>query len=98
AAVRTDAGQLALLEEWMRSYRPQELFDDHGRLIRRLLDFAPRGPRRMGASPHANGGKLTKPLLVPDFTRYALDVPQPATLHAESTRALGALLRDLYAQ
>ncbi|HEY2513697.1 MAG TPA: phosphoketolase family protein, partial [Polyangiaceae bacterium] len=98
AAVRTESGQLKMLEAWMKSYRPEELFDERGRLIARLAALAPKGEKRMGASPHANGGKLSKPLGVPDFTRYAVEVPSPAVTKSESTRALGALLRDLYVQ
>jgi xylulose-5-phosphate/fructose-6-phosphate phosphoketolase len=96
AAVRTDPRQLAMLEAWMKSYRPSDLFDSQGRPIERVAALAPRGDRRMGANPHANGGKLTVPLTIPDFTGYAVDVPRPASVRHESTRALGALLRDLY--
>jgi xylulose-5-phosphate/fructose-6-phosphate phosphoketolase len=96
ANVRADAAQLALLESWMRSYQPQELFDERGRLVSSLRELAPRGDRRMGANPHANGGKIAPVLEAPDFTRYALPVPRHGVEHQESTRALGALIRDLY--
>ena len=98
AAVRTDSRQLAMLESWMTSYRPEALFDERGRLIPRLAALAPSGDRRMGANPHANPGSRGTALDVPDFTDYALDVPKPATIRSESTRALGALLRDVYAR
>jgi xylulose-5-phosphate/fructose-6-phosphate phosphoketolase len=95
-AVRTDPRQLAMLETWMNSYRPHELFDDRGRPIARLTALAPEGTLRMGASPYANGGRDVAPLTVPDVQQYAVDVPRPGLLHQESTRALGAMLRDIY--
>ncbi len=94
---RTDAGELAALERWMRSYAPHELFDERGALVQDLASLAPRGDRRMGANPHANGGRLLRPLALPDFTRYAVDVPHPARVVQESTRRLGAMLRDVFA-
>ena len=94
--VKKDPVQLAMLEAWMRSYRPEELFDDRGRLIPELAALAPRGDRRMGANPHANGGKLLVDLKVPDFTQYAIPVERPATERHESTRRLGAMLRDVF--
>ena len=83
------------LEDWMRSYRPQELFDAEGRLVPELRALAPRGPRRMGANPHANGGLLRKPLRMPDFRRYALRVEKPGQIMADNTRPLGQFLRDI---
>ena len=96
SSVRADPEQLAMLEEWMRSYRPDELFDEEGRLIPELADLAPRGARRMGASPHANGGRVLRDLDLPDFRGYALPVEKPATERHESTRKLGELLRDTF--
>jgi xylulose-5-phosphate/fructose-6-phosphate phosphoketolase len=84
-----------LLEEWMRSYRPGELFDERGALKSELADLAPKGNRRMGANPHANGGLLLKDLRMPDFRNYAVDVPNPGTVTAESTREMGKFLRDV---
>ena len=94
--VRRDPDQLAELERWLRSYRPERLFDRDGRLVARLRGLAPVGTRRMGANPHANGGQLARPLELPAYARYAVDVPAPATVLHESTRALGAMLRDIY--
>ena len=86
---------LALLEEWLRSYRPEELFDGEGRLKQELAALAPEGGRRMGANPHANGGLLLKELKLPAYRDYALDVPSPGATCSEATRALGAYLRDV---
>ena len=94
-AVRTDPAQLAALDTWMRSYRAEELFDANGRLAAPLRALAPTGSRRMGANPHANGGARTE-LEMPATTAYVLDVPRPGVVRSESTRALGAMLRDLY--
>ncbi len=94
--VRENPAHLAMLESWMRSYRPEELFDDRGRLAPALAALAPAGDRRMSANPHANGGKLLVDLDLPDFTAYALPVPRPETEHHESTRQLGQLLRDVF--
>ncbi len=94
AHVREDPTELAALERWMKSYRPEELFDDRGRLRPELRALAPKGPRRMGANPHANGG--CEPLVMPDIARYALAVERPGVVRSESTRAFGALLRDVY--
>src|SRR5216684_1123420 len=96
--VREDPRQLEMLEQWMRSYRPEELFDERGRPAPRITALAPRGDRRLGANPHANGGLLLRPLELPDFTRYALEVTAPGVVRAESTRQLGFLLRDVYRQ
>jgi xylulose-5-phosphate/fructose-6-phosphate phosphoketolase len=87
---------LAMLETWMRSYRPQELFDDAGRLRAELAALAPTGDRRLGANPHANGGRLLRALDLPPFTDYALPVPQPASELHESTRQLGKFMRDIF--
>jgi xylulose-5-phosphate/fructose-6-phosphate phosphoketolase len=93
---RSDATELAALEAWMRSYRPETLFDDDGGLLAELAALAPRGDRRMGANPIANGGRVLRELEVPDFTQYAVDVPSPATVTFESTRQLGLMLRDVF--
>ena len=86
---------LVQLEEWLRSYRPEELFDERGALRADLAELAPRGDRRMGASPHANGGLLLHPLELPDFRDYAVQVPAPAASTSEATRMLGGFLRDV---
>ncbi|MEA2244699.1 MAG: xylulose-5-phosphate/fructose-6-phosphate phosphoketolase, partial [Solirubrobacteraceae bacterium] len=86
---------LAQLETWMRSYRPEELFDADGALRPELADLAPRGELRMGANPHANGGLLTRDLALPDFRDHAVDVPAPARTSSEATRVLGGFLRDV---
>ena len=83
------------LEDWMRSYRPEELFDAEGRLVPELRALAPKGTRRMGANPHANGGLLRRPLRMPDFRSYALRVEKPGQIMAENTRPLGQFLRDI---
>jgi xylulose-5-phosphate/fructose-6-phosphate phosphoketolase len=85
---------LVQLEGWMRSYRPLELFDESGRLRPEIASLAPRGPRRMSANPHANGGELLRELAVPDFRRYGVAVGSPGGVNAEATRVFGALLRD----
>jgi xylulose-5-phosphate/fructose-6-phosphate phosphoketolase len=94
--VRTDLEQLAALDAWMRSYAPDDLFDASGRLVVDLANLAPAGDRRMGANPHANGGKLLVPLNLPDFREYAVEVKLPATKRIESTRQLGKLMRDIF--
>jgi xylulose-5-phosphate/fructose-6-phosphate phosphoketolase len=86
---------IRILEDWMRSYRPEELFDETGRLIPELAELAPVKERRMGANPHTNGGVLLKDLRMPDFRDYAVDVPKPGTVQAEATRVMGNLLRDV---
>jgi len=86
---------LRLLEEWMKSYRADELFDDAGVLKADIAALAPDGARRMGANPHANGGLLLAPLQLPDVRDYAVDVPRPGATQAEATRVMGALLRDV---
>ena len=88
-------GHLALLEQWMRSYRPEELFDENGKLVAELAELAPIGTRRMGANPHANGGALLVDLAMPDFRTYAVDVPSAGCVDAEATRVAGSFLRDV---
>ena len=88
-------GHLKQLEDWLRSYRPNELFDEQGRLKPELAALAPDGPRRMGANPHANGGLLLKNLNLPDFRKYAADVPTPGVRDIGDTRVLGPFLRDV---
>ncbi|HLI90606.1 MAG TPA: phosphoketolase family protein [Ktedonobacteraceae bacterium] len=94
--VKTNPAHLRLLEDWMRSYKPEELFDEQGRFIPELAALAPKGERRMGANPHANGGKLLKDLDLPDFTEYAFEVKKPATQYYGNTRPLGTLMRDIF--
>src|SRR5438067_2373204 len=96
ADVKNNPDRLQRLEEWMRSYQPEEVFDEHGRLIPELAALAPSSDRRMGANPHANGGKLLVDLDLPPFTDYALDVTRPAIEHHESTRQLGKMMRDMF--
>ncbi|GAA0834388.1 phosphoketolase family protein [Marinomonas arenicola] len=88
---------LPLLEEWLRSYRPEELFDENGRLLDALAELAPKGNRRMGANPHANGGLLLKPLAMPDFKEFACDVPNHGVMGIGDTHVLGPFLRDVVA-
>jgi len=84
-----------LLEEWLKSYRPEELFDERGRLKPELAELAPKGERRMGANPHANGGILLRDLVMPDFRDYAVKVPSPGSVEAADTHQLGVFLRDV---
>ncbi|XRQ11453.1 phosphoketolase [Actinomadura welshii] len=95
AGVCDDPEHRAQLEEWLRSYRPEELFDDAGRPVPELLALAPEGERRMSANPHANGGLLLKPLTLPDFRDYAVPVDKPGTTSTEPTRTFGTFLRDV---
>jgi xylulose-5-phosphate/fructose-6-phosphate phosphoketolase len=88
-------GHVKLLEKWMRSYRPQELFDRTGRFIPELADLAPTGERRMSANPHANGGLLLHDLRLPDFRDYALKVQKPGAVDGEATRVQGEFIRDV---
>src|SRR6266498_97294 len=92
-AARPDG--LSLLEDWLRSYRPEELFDENGTLMPELRELAPTGTRRIGANPHANGGALMRQLRMPDFREYAVDCPTPGGTTAEATKALGEFLRDI---
>ncbi|MCC6446218.1 MAG: phosphoketolase family protein [Armatimonadetes bacterium] len=93
--IQSRPDHLRALEEWMKSYKPEELFDAGGRLLPHLADLAPKGDRRMGANPHANGGLLLDALRLPDFRNYAVAVSRPGTETAESTRVLGQFLRDV---
>ena len=95
AEVDKNPDHLRLLEEWMKSYKPEELFDENGILVPELADLAPKGDRRMGAGPHANGGLLLKNLRLPDFRDYATDVPKPGQVIGEATRVVGRFLRDV---
>jgi xylulose-5-phosphate/fructose-6-phosphate phosphoketolase len=97
ADVRDNPDHLRLLEEWLRSYRPEELFDDHGVLVAELAALPPRGHRRMSANPHANGG-VRRDLVLPDFRAYAVEVTAPGTTFSEATRVLGTFLRDTIAR
>jgi xylulose-5-phosphate/fructose-6-phosphate phosphoketolase len=96
--VRRNPDHLRLLEEWMKSYEPGELFDDSGRLIAELRELPPRGDKRMSAIPQSNGGLVLRELKLPDFRAYALDVKAPGATTAESTRVLGTFLRDVIAR
>jgi len=87
--------RVKMLEDWMKSYKPEELFDKSGKFVPELAELAPSGTRRMGANPHANGGLLLRDLSIPDFRKYAFKVTKPGTEFAESTRALGQLLGDI---
>ena len=98
AAVRENPAHVRVLEDWLRSYRPEELFDDDGRLVPELAALAPVGERRMSANPHANGGALLRELVLPDFRDYAVAVDAPATGTSEATRVLGGFLRDIVAR
>jgi xylulose-5-phosphate/fructose-6-phosphate phosphoketolase len=93
--VKKDTEQLRMLEEWMRSQKPEELFDHSGKFAAEFRELAPEGTRRMSANPHANGGRLKKTLRLPDFRQYAAKVEKPGREQAENTRPLGALLRDV---
>jgi len=86
---------LQQLDDWMKSYRPQELFDEHGQFRAELAALAPTGHRRMGTNPHANGGELLQALAMPQFRDYAVAVPEPGAIEAEATRVLGRFLRDI---
>jgi xylulose-5-phosphate/fructose-6-phosphate phosphoketolase len=96
ATVRENPEHLKILEEWMLSYKPQELFDEDGRLIPELAELAPESDRRMSANPHANGGKLLIDLDLPDFKKYSLEVKKPGAQYGEATRQLGKFLRDVF--
>jgi xylulose-5-phosphate/fructose-6-phosphate phosphoketolase len=93
--IQTNPNHLKMLESWMKSYKPEELFDQSGKLIPELAELAPTGGRRMGANPHANGGILLKNLKMPEFRNYAVSVPKPGEVVAESIKAMGAFLRDV---
>jgi xylulose-5-phosphate/fructose-6-phosphate phosphoketolase len=98
SAARQNPEHLRILEAWLHSYRPEELFDEDGRLIAELAALAPRGERRMSANPHANGGALLRDLDLPDFRNYAVAVDKPGTTSSEATRVLGGFLRDVISQ
>ena len=91
-------GHLGILEKWLKSYRPQELFDNVGKLRSQLADLAPKGERRMSANPHANGGLFLRDLLLPDFRDYAVKVTQPGAVDGEATRVQGEFIRDVVAR
>jgi xylulose-5-phosphate/fructose-6-phosphate phosphoketolase len=93
--VKKDSSRLKMLEEWMRNYKPEELFDDQGRFKPELKAIAPTGTRRIGSNPHANGGRLKKALRMPDFRQYGIKVDKPGTSEAENCRPLGVFLRDV---
>jgi xylulose-5-phosphate/fructose-6-phosphate phosphoketolase len=98
AGLAENPEHLRLLEEWLRSYRPEELFDATGRLQAEIAALSPEGDRRMGANPHANGGRLTRPLDLPDFRDYAVAVDRPGGSSSEPTRVMGGWLRDVVAR
>src|SRR5208283_2291517 len=87
-----------ILEEWMKRYKPEELFDETGRFKPELAELAPKGTRRMGANPHANGGLLLKNLRIPDFREYEVKTSAPGAATAEATREMGKFLRDIMRQ
>ncbi|MEJ2103244.1 MAG: phosphoketolase family protein [Ignavibacteriaceae bacterium] len=91
----TNSKHLKMLEEWLKSYHPEELFDNNGRLKKEIAELAPEGERRMSANPHANGGILLRDLRMPDFRKFAVDVPSPGTLGIGDTHILGRFLRDV---
>ncbi len=95
AEVATNPEHRRLLEDWLRSYRPEELFDERGALVSELQALAPEDARRMGANPHANGGELLRPLRLPNFRDYAVDLEHPGARSAEATRVMGEYLRDV---
>jgi len=98
ASLHEKPQHLEQLESWMRSYRPEELFDREGRPVAEIVGLAPQGDRRMGANPHANGGLLLRALRVPDFRDHAVEVSEPGAIEAEATRVLGGFLRDVMEQ
>ncbi|HTS71781.1 MAG TPA: phosphoketolase family protein, partial [Terriglobia bacterium] len=98
SGVRGNPAHMKILEDWLRSYKPEELFDKNGRLVAELKALAPEGTRRMSANPHANGGLLRKALRLPDFRNYAVKVDKPGQVMAENTRPLGKFLRDIVRQ
>jgi xylulose-5-phosphate/fructose-6-phosphate phosphoketolase len=96
--VRDNAEHLRVLDDWLRSYGPEVLFDEDGALVPELASLPPEGERRMSATPYANGGVLLRELVLPDFRKYAVEVKKPGTIFSEATRVLGALLRDVIAR
>ncbi|MFT4540679.1 MAG: xylulose-5-phosphate/fructose-6-phosphate phosphoketolase [Planctomycetota bacterium] len=95
SGLRDQPEHMRVLEDWMRSYRPEELFDDDGSLVADIASLAPRGEKRMSAIPHANGGRLTQELNIPDIHRHAVSVPEPGAVLGEATRVFGGFLRDV---
>ena len=95
ADLATHPERLKMLEEWMKSYKPEELFDQNGKLLPELAELAPKGTRRMGANPVANGGQLLRDLVMPNFRDYAVKITKPGHVEAESTRVMGGFLRDV---
>lgn len=95
AEIAENPSHLLRLEEWLKSYKPEELFDEKGHFLAEYAALAPKGKRRMGANPHANGGELLRDLRIPDFNDYALDIPAPGVVVAESARIMGNFLRDV---
>lgn len=95
AELATKPEHMQLLEQWMKSYKPEELFDQNGKLISELAELAPKGIKRMGANPHSNGGLLLNDLKMPDFRIHAIEVPEPGTIEAEATVIMGAFVRDV---
>jgi xylulose-5-phosphate/fructose-6-phosphate phosphoketolase len=98
AELASNPKHVKMLEEWMKSYKPEELFDKSGKLFQELAALAPKGGRRMGANPHANGGIFLHDLRMPDFRDYAVKIDQPGTTEAEATRIMGEFLRDVMKQ
>ena len=95
ANLQKEPKHLLILEQWLKSYRPQELFDDAGQLIADIAELSPKGERRMGANPHSNGGLLLRDLELPDFRAYAIELSAPGAVMAEATRQTGLFLRDV---
>ncbi len=95
SGLATNPEHVAILELWLKSYKPEELFDENGSPLQELKDLAPLGQRRIGDNPHANGGVLLRDLRMPDFRDYAVDVPSPGSVDAEATRVMGLFLRDI---
>ena len=93
--VRDNPEHIKILEQWMKSYKPEELFDADGRFKPELAEIAPKGDRRMSANPHANGGLLLRDLILPDFRKYAVEIDKPGGTDAEATRSMGKFLRDV---
>src|SRR6185312_11061799 len=93
--MHNNPGHVKILEQWMKSYRPQELFDAKGRFKSVFAEIAPKGARRMSANPHANGGLLLRDLRMPDFRQYAVEIDRPGATDAEATRMMGRMLRDV---
>ncbi|MGW0455148.1 phosphoketolase family protein [Gordonia sputi] len=98
SGVRENPEHLAILEEWLKSYKPEEIFDDNGTIVESIASLAPAGDLRMGATPYANGGRLLSPLRLPSIEQYALDIPEPGDVSFETTRVLGEFMRDIYTQ